>query len=312
VRRVIGVILIGLGVFSVSLATLLSLYVAPKLIAAPVDTYEKTTMQGGNGTYFDVGTFQTRTGATITATNTVRGDVKASSDKISVYDSYTMVEDLAAGKKLQFGTDRIAFDRRTSQQVHCCNASIGGDTSVRPTGIGIVWPIGVSKKTYQVYDTSTKQAWPARYEGTDTVHGMTAYRFVQHIPDTKVGDQGLVPGDMLGLPKGSPNVDAGNYYQSDVTFWIDPRTGSPVNQEQQVHSELRTADGKGKLVTADFDLKMVDANQRHLVDGANANALQMMLLRIVGPLTAGTLGLILVAVGAFLTVRRSVGRRHAA
>lgn len=308
-RRVIGLILIGLGTCSVAFAALLSLYIAPTLIAAPATPGEITTLRAGNATYFDAKKGQTTTGATVTATNTVKGDKKAATDTIAVYDSFTAVEDVAARYGIDYTTQRVAFDRHSSQQISCCKAGVDGDTTIKPAGIGIVWPIGVDKKTYQVFDASTKQAWPATFAGTDKVHGLTAYKFVQHIPDTKVGTEPSVPGNLLGLPKKSGIVTADRYYKADVTFWIDPQTGTLVNQEQQVHSELRTTSG-GMLVAADLDLKMVDASQKHLVSTATSSGQQIMLLRTAGPLFAGGLGLIFVVLGVVAVGRRPSGQRR--
>jgi hypothetical protein len=84
-----------------------------------------------------------------------------------------------------------------------------------------------------------------------------------------------------------------------------------INQEQQVHSELRTTSG-GMLVVADFDLKMVDASQKHFVSTATSSGQQIMLLRTVGPLFAGGLGLLFVVLGVVAVGRRPSGQRRIA
>src|SRR5512139_3791109 len=90
-RHVIGLVLTGIGAFILVMGVLVHFYVAPRLIQAPVDAYQVTRLEAVNASYFDVATLKVRQGATLTATNTVRGDVKSSRGGIAVWDSFTVV-----------------------------------------------------------------------------------------------------------------------------------------------------------------------------------------------------------------------------
>ena len=85
-----------------------------------------------------------------------------------------------------------------------------------------------------LYATSTDRAWPAVYNGTAMVQGILTYEYTQHIPSTVVQKMPGIPMSLLGIPGASYTVTANRTYQADNTFWIDPRTGVPVNIDEKV------------------------------------------------------------------------------
>ncbi len=308
-RRNVGLVLIGAGAFFVALAPLMRFYVARQVVAAPANLFQKTTLTAQNALYLDTAQLTVRRGANLTAVTTVRGDVHASSGNIVVWDSFTSVDDPATKKNVEILQQRAAFDRHTGELTNSHGASVGNDTSVKQRGIGLFWPIGVKKKTYQYFDISTKRAWPMVYDGEDRIHGLKAYRFVQHIPETAIDSIQDVPVSLLGVANAkqlpgydaaTQSVPADRVYQATVTVWVDPRTGVQVDQDEKVTQRLRTKDGIDRLVVGDLDLKMTDASRHHLVDLANSEALKIAAVRTVGPLVAVVLGLVLFAVGLAL------------
>ncbi|MWA00076.1 DUF3068 domain-containing protein [Actinomadura sp. LD22] len=116
----------GLGAFLVAAALLLHLYVGPSLMRAPSNVYKVVTLQANNATYFDAASPRRRTGATVTATTTVRGDTAASAGHIVTWDSFTMMQDLPGKTTVGYPKIRLAFDRRTGRLVNCCGANIDG------------------------------------------------------------------------------------------------------------------------------------------------------------------------------------------
>ena len=128
----------------------------------------------------------------------------------------------------------------------------------------VFWPIGTRPTTYQVYDTNTERAWPATYRGTAVVQGLSTYVFTQRIPATVVQQLPGVPTSLLDLPGPSRNVVADRTFQAVNTFWVDPRTGVPVNAEERILSVLYAPGGRGQLVVASADLTMTPASQRWL------------------------------------------------
>jgi hypothetical protein len=315
VRHAISTILAGVGIFLMTTGILTRFYAAPRLIEAPTNTYQVSTLKAANADYFDAHTLKVRTGATLTATNTVRGDVKASHGDTAVWDSFTAIQDLTNGSLVDVRSQRLAFDRRTAQLTNCCGASVQGDTSVRQSGIGLFWPIHVAKRSYQLFDTQTLQAWPIRYDGQETVRGVRTYRFVGHIPATRLNEKvSDIPGEWLGLGKKSGAVAVDRYYQADITYWIDPRTGAPLNQRQRVLSTLRPRQGTGQLVVADMDLQMTDASQRTVLAKDKDGVGSIQLLTTVVPLACLLLGLLLATSGVLLVfrTRRTAQHRHQA
>ena len=312
-RRTVGMVLIGMGAFFLTLAPLVRYYVGHQVLAAPTNVYQQVTLKADNASYLDQGKLKIRNGATLVATVTTRGDVRAATGKLAVWDYFVSIQDQATGASVQVQSQRAAFDRRTAMLVNCCGSSVNGDTTVHQSGVGLFWPIGVRKKTYPYFDPATERAWPMDYTGEATVHGVKAYRFVQTIPPTRTSTVNGLPPSLLGFKKAPssrfPGLDkktgsltADEFYSSVVTVWVDPRTGAPVNQEEALKTTLRTRDGVDRLTVANLDLKMTDASQKHLVKLSNDNATVVSLAKTVGPLIALIAGLLALLAGVVLVV----------
>jgi len=313
VSRGLRPVLAGLGAFLVVFGLLLRFYAAPRLIAAPADFYAVISLADPHGSYFDQGNLTTVRNATLTYTNTIRSDPAASTGKVALWDSYTVLADPKRGIELQTTFQRSVFDRRNGQLSNCCGASVNDDTQVRQDGIGVVfWPIGTRATTYQVYDTNTERAWPAEYKGTAVVQGLSTYVFTQRIPATVVQQLPGVPTSLLGLPGPARNVVADRTFQAENTFWVDPRTGVPVYVEERILSVLHAPNGQGQLMVASADLKMTPASQVWLANLSRHNAASIDTVRWIGPLGGITLGLLLLLAGT-LPVRRlrRLARRRA-
>src|SRR5439155_10951998 len=127
-----------------------------------------------------------------------------------------------------------------------------GDQSVKQSEyVGLVLPIGTEKKTYPVFIPDVKKAVPFVYAGTDGVNGTQAYRFVANIPPTQNGTQ-TVPGSLVG--QSASSVTLPQFFESQITFWIDPVTGPPVNVSQKEKLTLRDSSGAQALLLFDANL----------------------------------------------------------
>ncbi|MFB9839097.1 DUF3068 domain-containing protein [Actinoallomurus acaciae] len=306
--------MIGVGAFFLALAPLVRFYVARQVVAAPLNVYEKTTLRADDATYLDTAKWRIQKGATVTATNTTRGDVRAGDGRTAVWDSFTSIEDPTSNAKIETQTQRAVFDRRSAEMRNGRGAAVNGDSNVRQSGVGLFWPIGVKRKSYPYFDISTKRTWPMTYEGEEKVHGITTYRFVQQIPPTVTDSiKPGVPASLLGLPakqvarlpgydKKNNAVAVNRVYQATTTVWVDPRTGAPVNQEQKVTQTLRTSDGVDRLTVADLDLKMVPGSQQDLVDLSGGEATKVALVKTWLPYGGGALGIVLLVAGLALAL----------
>ncbi len=291
-------VLAGLGAFLMVFGLLLRWYVAPRLIAAPAAFYMVVTLADPHASYFDQSALLTRRGVTLTYHDTIRGDAGAGTGTIAVWDQFMVLEDLKRHNQLISTFQRSAFNRRTGELTRCCGASVNDDTQARQDGIGVVfWPIGTRPTTYQVYDTNTERAWPAAYSGTAYVRDLLTYRFTQRIPVTVVQQLPGVPTPLLGLRGPSRTVVANRTFQATNMFWVDPRTGVPVDVEERVLSVLHAPGGQGRLMVANADLTMTPASQRALAALARQNAAAIVTLRQAGPLGGLLLGLLLLVAG---------------
>ncbi|MFI0409027.1 DUF3068 domain-containing protein [Actinomadura sp. 3N508] len=311
-RRTIGFTLIGIGAFLLAGFVLARFYIAPTLIGAPTEFYQVTRLQADGASYFDAGKLTPRTGATVTATNTIRSDVKAREDGVAVWDSTTVVEDAANGVTIELQKQRLAFDRRTGRLTNCCGAAVEGDKSVRQSGIGLFWPVEAEKKSLEMFDAKTMRAWPIVFAGEERHDGVRAYKFVQRVPDTKIpGALPALPPELLGLPKGGAAVPVDRYQRSDSTYWIDPRTGAPIDQQRHVVSTLRPQQGgAGSLVVADLDLKMTSESRELLRGKSDDGAAKIRLLKTIVPLTFLGAGLLALAAGLALATGHGRLPRH--
>ncbi|WP_168221205.1 DUF3068 domain-containing protein [Actinomadura sp. WMMA1423] len=315
--RVLGPAAVASGAFLLTLAPLVRLQVAPRILVAPADLYQTTTLQAADATYMDARSRTVRRGARITAVNTIRGDVRAGDGKTAVWDSFTWIGDADTGAEIDIQSQRVVFDRRTARLGGGRGAAVNGDTRVRQSGIGPFWPIGVRKRTYHVFDTKTLSRRPMVFAGVDRVEGLKVYRFVQRTEPTVIGSPTRVPLSLLDLDKprsGFPGYDAergdvevDKVYEGTVTAWVDPRTGTRVDQRQESRTVLRTKDGVDRLVVADLDLRLSDADRRDRALRAGQTARTILLLRVVLPLASAGLGAALL-VAVYLTAR--AGRRR--
>ncbi|MFI0447981.1 DUF3068 domain-containing protein [Actinomadura sp. 6N118] len=302
-RRTFGLVLIVFGAFFLTLAPLVRFYVADQLVRAPLNRYQRTTLEAPNATYFDTATLKMRKGVTLVAENTVRGDVRANNGNgdIAVWDSSTNIFDKAVpDKMIEVQGYRIAFDRRSSELVNCCGTNIGGDTKVQMSGYGLLFPVAnVEKREYPFFDMTTRRAVPMRFEAEEKVQGITAYRFTRQVPVTMTQKVNFkMPGDWLGLGKKSPAQKVDRYFQSTITQWVDPRTGVPVKVRQAIHSFVQTPDGRGRMTVASADLRTTVQGEKSLVSQADKAALMIAAVRVYVPVGSLFLGLIMLLLGA--------------
>jgi hypothetical protein len=298
-------VLACLGAFLLTAGLLLRLIAAPALIAAPDGVSETLTLTDPHGSYFNESALKSVSNVPLTYVSTVRGDAAAGTSTVAVWDFSSVLEDLKHHSIVQDTYQRAAFNRRTAQMVDCCGASVNDDTSVRQYGVaGLYWPIGLGAKTYNVFDVATERAWPAVYAGTAVVQGISTQVFVQRIPSTLVQTIPDTPLKILGVPGVSYNVTARRLYQAVNTYWIDPRTGVPVNVQEKISSTLTDPAGDASLTVASADLKLATSGQQTLAALSRNTASQLSILRVTGPLV-GIIGGALLLAAALIPWRRA-------
>jgi len=300
-RRIVGLALVGLGAFLLVAALLTRTYVAGQLVKFPLNTYVKTTLIGKDVSYFSPKLVRPVTGATMQVTDTVKGDGAAGSSSTAVWDEFTYLYDRTNHAEFSYTTRRAAFDRRTAVLVDCCGANIGGNSSIRQTGLsGYVWPIGTQKQTYDVFDTTLLKPMPFRYMGTGTIHGINVYRFVEKVPPTQSGTQ-QVPGSLVGSSQNL--VTLPEYYVTTSTYWVDPRTGGVLDTTSYSKQYLVNTDGK-ELLLFKGTLVMTPASVNTAVSLDATGRTELLWFEVIGPLIAVVVGLVALVAGIVLVRRR--------
>jgi hypothetical protein len=297
-------VLAAVGAFMLVFGVLLRLYVAPQLVAAPTNIYQKQQLRATGATYFDQATLTTLHNRPLTFTITVRGDPTASTGTIAVWDSFTLLADPDNGYLVNSLYQRAAFNRRTAQLTNCCGATLGDSTSARQRGIGVFWPIGTQKQTYLVFDANAGRAFPAQFRGVTSVDGVMAYKFTQHIPSVLVEQRAGVPANLLGLPQSDGSIVANRFFTGDNTFEVDPRTGVVMFAQERIVSVLHNQEGQGNLLAVSVNLKMSKSSSSSLVALANKEAMMIMAVRVLGPVGLGVLGFILILAATVRFSRR--------
>jgi len=298
-RRAVGYVLVGLGAFLIVAAPLLKWYAAPQLIKAPLDQYSTTVSQANGATFLDISTLSVLTGQQLTASRTVRGDVAAGNSDVAVWDVFVRVA-AAENKLVTATTDRVAFDRRTSEAVNCCGEHVNGDKSVRHQGIEYKFPFGAKKQTYQYFDTTLRGATPMEYQGEEELAELDVYRYVQRIEPTKIAELDA-PGVLLGRPE--PAVASDRFYSNTRTVWVEPVSGVVVKGQEEQLSTVRAQQGAGELVVTQATLVFNDQTIAEQADNASEARSRISILTFTGPLVSLLIGIVLVVIGVLLLRR---------
>jgi hypothetical protein len=291
-RKILGIVLIGVGVFAICLAIGLRFWAVPRAEKTPLDLNIKLVATGDaqvlNASTGDLETTR------LQATRRVRSDSAASDSKVVVaqetlctikiidnppecVDAYDSLHRL-----LSVTTDRFAADRKTAESVNDpkYHENVDGDTNVKHVGLTYKWPFNSEKKTYQFFDPNLRLAAPAKYIGTDKIEGLELYKY-----------EAVQPAVEHDIAAGIPGT-----YADTRTVWIHPLTGVIIKGVE--HQTLKLANGDTALETT---LTFDDASIKYQAKQAKDGAAKIALLGTYLPIGAGLLGLLAVAVGIRLT-----------
>lgn len=281
-RRIIGLVLMGLAGFLVMTALLALVYVPGQVKKTPLDTDSYTRLTG------NASALPTGDGAPVKALSHTVADGKKSDGDVVVFDTFTClitdpngdapdcVDDTDPDKRLVTATtDRFATDRTTGMAVN--DEKYIGDATPHE-GLVNKFPFGVEKKTYPFWDGVLGRAVDANFEGEEKVNGWDTYKFVIDVADE--------PAEISNGIQGT--------YSSTKTMFIDPRTGAIQKQTEQ---QVRKLDNGTTVLDLDFGFtdKTIAAN----IKDAKANDSKLGLVDKL-PWIAGLLGLLSAAVGFFL------------
>ncbi|MEO6019238.1 MAG: DUF3068 domain-containing protein [Knoellia sp.] len=281
-RRIIGLVLMGLAGFLVTTALLALLYVPGQVKKTPLDTDSNTRLSGTAAVLPSGGS------APVKALSHTVADGKKSDGEVVVFDTFTClitdpngdspdcVDDTDPNKRLVTATtDRFATNRTTGMAVN--DKKYIGDATPHE-GLINKFPFGVEKKTYPFWDGVLQRAVDAEFKGEEKVNGWNTYKFVTAVSD----EPAEIAKDIQGT------------YSSTKTMYVDPRTGALQKQTEQ---QVRKLDNGTTVLDLDFGFtdKTIAAN----IADAKANDSKLGLIDKL-PLIAGLLGLLAAAAGFFL------------
>jgi hypothetical protein len=312
-RRIVGFVLVGLGVFGIALGLLLKFYAYPRLALVPLNQQSESISTGQDMTVFYPAKLAEEDGVDVTATRVVRGDPTAAEAKpdgsVMVWDVGVVLED-TDGNVVSASLDHLCLDRRTNEAVQPCagegiednsdDNTIDSDDMVEHRGLSYKFPFGTQQRDYQYFDNSTKRAETARFVGTETIEGLETYKFEQKVPLTKLEDR-QVPGSLVGQP-GVASVTAGRFYENTRTVWVEPYSGIIVKGTEDLEQTLRDANGEPHVTLFSGTIGFTDETIKTAADDARDARSQLRLVSTVGPLALIIGGAVLLVVGLVLAL----------
>ncbi len=236
-RRIIGLVLMGLAGFLVTTALLALIYIPGAVKKTPLDTDSNTRLTG------QAAALPTGGSAPVKALSHTVADGTKSDGDVVVFDTFTClitdpngdapdcVDDTDPDKRLVSATtDRFATDRKTGVAVN--DEKYIGDAQPHE-GLINKFPFDVEKKTYPFWDGVLGRAVDATFEGEEKVDGWNTYKFVIDVADE--------PAEISTGIQGT--------YSSLKTMYIDPRTGAIQKQTEQ---QKRMLDNGTTVLDLDF------------------------------------------------------------
>ncbi len=310
----LSLLVLGLGVFLLVLAGMLTWYVEPQAKRTPIDV-DQTTVFTGKGKYFDTGQVKTVSKADLTVTRQVRGDVDDSSDEVAVWDVVTSVDytnpeaapddpkrtTLPASSphdSFQWTQERWVTDRETNRPVHCCQEEpyFEGEAYLK-------FPFDVQERSYTWWDNTLGATVPLTYEGKAKIEGYEGLKFVAEVAPVKTGTR-QVPGALVGSK--ASQVLAEEWYENHgIELVVDQRTGRVINAAIGPRKTLRApgADADAVELLDSERIEFTTATKKAQVALAKDDSKRLKMVGETLPVGAGALGLVLVVVGGVLVVR---------
>lgn len=299
-------VLLGAGAFTLSLAGLTVAVAQPALLKAPV-VNSTSTEASGPALKLDASTGEQVPGTfrqfRAVGTKTQDGKPLGGGD-VAVYDSYSETTFTPQGGTEVPLTKTLytqAFDRSTGAG----RPSVAGDTAGTTANV-FKLPFGTEKKTYAMWDSTAKKAFPLTYVGEKTLQGLPVYEFKQVVTPTNLGPLPVVkavPGALVGEP-GTPSIPADQWVEDlDKRILVEPTTGSIVGGVSAPHIWAQTADGRKVDVLTIRAAVPTAAAQKALVASAKESKSKAQLLQRA-PFVLAALGLLLLGLGAALLRRR--------
>jgi hypothetical protein len=177
--------------------------------------------------------------------------------------------------------DTFATDRHTAMSVN--DEKYLPKDAVPHEGLVNKWPFNAEKKTYPYWDGTLGKAVDAKYVGTKDYDGLQTYEYAVEVPETEA--------EVVDGTQGT--------YAAHQSIWIDPRTGSIIDQSG---GEIRKLEDGTTIL--DIEVAYTDGTVADNVSKAKDSIRTLDILTKYGPPIAGILGLAMLIGGALVLRRR--------
>lgn len=312
-RRVVGLVLLALGVFGMVLGLLLRFYAYDRLALVPLNQNSESISKGSGMTVFYPGELVQKKDVDVTATRLVQGNPTAAEAKkdgdVMVWDVGLVIED-SDGTVVSSSLDHLCLNRTTNEAVQPCagegiednepDNKIDSNDSVVHRGLAYKFPFATEKRDYEWFDNIARKPFQIRYDSTETIEGVETYKFVQTVPLTKLDDRD-VPGSLVGQPD-SPVVTVGRYYENTRTVWVEPYSGIIVKGQEEAEQTLRGSDGRPALTVFGGTITFTDDTIKNSAKDASDARSSLRIVRVIGPVVLLAGGALLALVGLALTL----------
>ncbi|HST84752.1 MAG TPA: DUF3068 domain-containing protein [Kineosporiaceae bacterium] len=316
-RKIVGLVLVGLGVALLGLAIALPSYVYPRIAKAPANPDQLIEAQGSGITVLlaqdeNDGGIRVLENQDVTVTRKVTGEIRPDATKADGDNAFyrlafqTQVAQQRNGL-LSAYVEGGSFSGKTGLANNCCGDYLATTPTdpqgepIRHEGLLFKFPFETEKKNYPFWDVNVKKSATAKYDGTETIKGLETYRFVQPITDVVIA-QVEVPGSLMQLPDQAA-VKADRVYSTVRTLWVEPRSGAIIKGSETVNQRLVYNGKQAPLIqgTITYTDKTVQTNVDKYAEAASG----LRFVKQIGPIGGWVLGLILLLVGLALVLLSS-------
>lgn len=324
--RIFACILVGLGALLLAVALLIPTYTVGKLEKTPLDI-ESTTIAVGTGSVLNAaellqGNAQVDTGVEVVAQRFVTTEDPSNSDVTTWQAGQTVRRTDKRGDTgiINATVDRVTMNRVTSMPTNDPVGTVqtlpnAPAVEVPRDGLQYKFPFHTEKKTYPYFDSNARETIDIEFVEETEINGLKVYHFSQNIgpvdlskavPESTTNKLAL-PADTWGVPGGSTPITMTRWYTNVRDVWVEPQTGAIVKGQEQMYQYYgRTANQK-EIDVLKVTLPWTDETVEQQVTTAREGIDRLNTFGRVVPIIAGILGVIALAIGAFLGFRGGRG-----
>jgi len=304
-RRLLGPILVGVGIFLVLAGVMSRFYAYPALAVAPIDQNSVTKLEAKDAKILDLSTLREVT-TDMSVVNRTVGDVEASEeagDDTRVWAGTTSYRD-QIGNIRSRSAERYAFDAHTGAAINCCGGfeetTDGEREEVKRSGQISKYPFGTEKKDYKFWDATLGQAVTTKFVKESEIEGLKVYEFKYEVPTTTIGTREIPP-SLVGQP-GTDALEVDIQYSTITQHWVEPTTGVVIDRVSETANTL-ALDGETLITTSGGTFEYTDEQVKDNVDEYKGKASSLQAVHTTVPLVGVILGLLLALGGALLSRR---------